>query len=276
MTIQLGATFFIYAFVVYLAATVCYLAFLIKPLPSTGKTGTALLSAGLLLHTVSLVMRTMVTHRAPFISIYEYMVSFSWGAVVVYLVLETWAKNRTFGAFAVPFITAFALVASRLPGDNSPIAPALKSALQVPHIASAILAYGAFAVAFMLAIMFLLAEREAGKAGSFWATRLPAPQVIDQAIYHTIAFGFLMQTLLIILGAIWAQVAWGRYWGWDPKETWALVTWLIYAAYLHTRTALGWRGRRSALVALAGFLATIFTLFGVSYMLTGLHSYLKK
>jgi cytochrome c-type biogenesis protein CcsB len=115
--------------------------------------------------------------------------------------------------------------------------PALLSAWRVPHIFTAILAYASFGIAFTLAIMYLIREGidtdSAGKNDksdkSFWASRLPSAEVLDQTIYRTIAFGFLMQTLLVVVGAIWAQFAWGRYWGWDPKETWSLITWLIYA-----------------------------------------------
>lgn len=136
----------------------------------------------------------------------------------------------------------------------------------MPHVATAILAYSAFALAFGMAVMYLIQER-------IETARIPALKTLDQVTYRTIAFGFLMQTALIITGAIWAQIAWGRYWGWDPKETWSLITWLIYAAYLHTRVTMGWRGHRSALVAAIGFIAVIFTFIGVSYLLPGLHSY---
>jgi cytochrome c-type biogenesis protein CcsB len=102
---------------------------------------------------------------------------------------------------------------------------------------------------------------------------MPSLKSLDQLIYRTLAFGFMMQTALLITGAVWAQLAWGRYWGWDPKETWALITWLIYAAYLHMRVTMGWRGRKSAIVCIIGFVATMFTLFGVSLLLPGLHSY---
>jgi len=161
------------------------------------------------------------------------------------------------------------------------VMPALRSAWRVPHIASGILAYGAFTVAFIVAVMYLMRERvdkqqarmKKGSPVSFWAKRLPAAPVLDSVIYRTVAFGFLMQTLLVVIGAIWAQMAWGRYWGWDPKETWSFITWVIYATYLHTRVSMGWRGRKSALIATFGFAATAFTLLGVSYLFQGLHSY---
>jgi cytochrome c-type biogenesis protein CcsB len=201
------------------------------------------------------------------------MLSFAWGAAVVYLALERMTKNRSLGSFVVPLIALFALLACRIPSEVNPTMPALKSAWRIPHIASGILAYAAFGIAFGISIMYLIRDRAERKGKSFWTTRLPSLEAIDRITYRTVAFGFMLQTLLLITGAIWAQYAWGRYWGWDPKETWGLVTWLIYAAYLHTR-AIGWRGRKSAVVAIVGFIATIFTLLGVSFLMSGLHSYM--
>ena len=273
MTVETGSAVFKLAFWVYLLSAACYLGYLFSRRERLSRVGTALLSVGLVVHTASLVVRTVVAARPPFMNLYEYVLSLTWGVVLVYLVLERVAKSRAFGAFVVPLVAIFAYLASRLPSEVNPTLPALRSAWRVPHIGSAILAYAAFALAFGLAIMYLARERVSNKGTSFWSTRLPSLDVLDQTIYRTIAFGFMMQTALLITGAIWAQFAWGRYWGWDPKETWSLITWLIYAAYLHTRTTMGWRGHRSALVSVIGFLAVVFTLLGVSYLLPGLHSY---
>lgn len=277
MTIQLGTTLFLGVVLVYLAAAASYLVELTRQRPQAGKTGSIVLMGGLLLHTGALVVRALMAHRPPFLNLYEYMSAFTWGTGVVYLTVEATTRKRVYGAFIVPLIALLALLTWLLPGDVNPTMPALRSAWRIPHIASAILAYGAFAGAFMLAVMYLFAEKSRQSERSFWAPRLPALPSIDLAIYQTVAFGFLMQTLVIIVGAIWAQAAWGRFWGWDPKETWSLVTWLIYAVYLHTRTAMGWSGTRSAVVAVTGFLVTIFTLFGVNFIhsMAGLHSYAR-
>lgn len=272
MTVELGVNLFQAAFWIYLAAAVCYIGFLITKKDVLGKTGTVLLLLGFLAHTGSLVVRTVAAGRPPFLNLYEYMLSFTWGAVVVYLALERIVKVRTLGSFAVPFIAAFAFLTYRLPTEVNPTMPALRSAWRVPHIATAALAYAAFGIAFVLAIMYLLAEKSEGKERPFWADRIPSLNILDITIYRMITFGFMMQILLLITGAIWAQIAWGSYWSWDPKETWALITWLIYAAYLHIRTTKGWKGRKSAIMAIIGFIAVIFTLFGVN-LLGGLHSY---
>ena len=266
MTVELGATLFKAAFAAYLAATVCYVAYLFKERKAVGNAGMHILIVGWLLNTAALVVRTVAAHRPPFLNLYEYTVSVTWGAVLVYLVLERVTKSKGFGAFTMVLVSIFACLATVFPTEVNPRPPALRGPWLVPHIATATLAYAAFAIAFGIAIMYLIQER-------IETRRMPALKTLDQITYRMIAFGFFMQTALIVTGAIWAQLAWGRYWGWDPKETWSLITWLIYAAYLHTRVTMGWRGHRSAIMVAIGFLATIFTYFGVTFLLTGLHSY---
>jgi len=273
MTVVLGSTLFKIAFWIYLASAAFYVAHLFDKKRAIGQIGLALLLVGLAFHTGSLVVRTVAAQRPPFLNLYEYMLSFAWGGVIVYLGLEFLTKTRVFGSFAVPLVAGISYLAIRLPTDVNPTMPALRSAWRVPHIATAILGYAAFAVAVGLAIMYLIREKNEGQ-DSFWAKKLPPADVLDQTIYRLITFGFLMQTLLLITGAIWAQKAWGKYWQWDPKETWALITWLIYASYLHMRTTKGWRGRKSAIMTIIGFAAVIFTLYGVN-LLGGLHAYTK-
>jgi len=273
MTVELGVLLFKVTFFVYLAATICYVVHLFVQRDAAAKAGTALLVAGVLIHTTALVVRTVAAQRMPFLNLYEYMLSLTWGAVVVYLALEMITKSKAYGSFAVPLITAFAFMTMRLSSEVNPTMPALESAWRTPHIGTAILAYAAFAIAFVMAIMYLMAENGKDNPVPFWAKRLPSLKVIDRTIYRLIAFGFMMQTLLIITGAIWAERAWGSYWSWDPKETWALITWLIYAVYLHTRTQMSWHGRKSAIMSIIGFAAVVLTLLGGIWCMSGLHSY---
>jgi cytochrome c-type biogenesis protein CcsB len=273
MTIALGASLFRVAVGLYLLSAILYLWHLIRTGKLASKVATTTLGTGWVIHTASLIVRTVAAERPPFLNLYEYLLSMTWGCVLVYLLVEFKVKNKSLGSFAVPLITVFALFAARLPSEVNPTLPALKSAWRVPHISTAILAYASFALAFAMGIMYLIREQADKKENSPWSTRLPAAKTLDTLMYRTVAFGFLMQTALIVTGAIWAQYAWGRYWGWDPKETWALITWLIYAAYLHMRVTMGWRGRRSAIVCIVGFAVTMFTLLGVNLLLTGLHSY---
>lgn len=272
MTVELGAKLFGIASWIYLAAAVCYIIHLFTRQAALGKVGTWILVGGCLAHTSSLVVRAVAAGRPPFLNLYEYVLSLTWGFVIVYLFVQWKTKNRDLGAFAVPLLAVFTYLAVRLPTEVNPTMPALRSAWRVPHIATAIFAYACFGVASGLAVMYLIRLRVEGNEKSFWATRLPSLDVLDRLIYRLTAFGFMMQTALLITGAIWAQWAWGRYWGWDPKETWGLITWLIYAAYLHTRVTMGWKGKKSAIAIIIGFIAVIITLFGVNYM-GGLHSY---
>lgn len=272
MTVELGVNLFQAAFWIYLAAAACYIGYLVTKRDVLGRTGMSLLVVGFLAHTGSLVVRTLATHQPPFLNLYEYMLSLTWSAVVVYMVLEWVTKTRAFGSFGVTLIAIAVFIANNLCTEAIPVPPALKSIWRVPHIGSAALAYAAFGMGFCIAIMYLIKAHSEKNKKSFWADRLPALGMLDHTTYRTIAFGFLMQTLLILTGALWAQKSWARYWGWDNKETWSLITWLVYAAYLHTRT-MGWKGKKSAILAIIGFIVAMFTLFGVSYLMSGLHSY---
>jgi cytochrome c-type biogenesis protein CcsB len=275
MTEQLGITLFRMASWVYLIASVCYVAFLLNKQKGVAKLGFAFLCIAILIHTASLVIVTAAAGRPPFLNLPEYAFCFVWAVAVVYAVFEYRTKFQVLGALALPLMTIAAFYAYKhLHGEiQDVVMPALNSFWRVPHVGTAILAYASFTLAFVLGILYLLRQRSEGKKTSFWGSRLPSLEQLDQLTYRTVAFGFLMQTAMVLTGAVWAQFAWGRYWGWDPKETWSMITWLIYAAYLHTRTTKGWRGRKSAIVAIFGFLAVLFTFFGITYILSGLHSY---
>jgi len=276
MTIKLGADVFTVAVGIYAFATILYVVYLFSKQKALADAGRGVLIAGFIAHTASLAIRGIVLGRAPFLNMYEYMLSFVWGAVAVYLGVEIITKNRSFGAFAVPLITFMAFMAARLPYELIDIMPALRSAWRLPHIFSGIMAYGAFLVSLMMSVMLLWVEYvEKKKNDTSAVTRLPGTKSIELAIYRTVAFGFLMQTLLIVVGAIWAERSWGRPWGWDPKETWSLITWLVCAAYLHTRTTMKWRGGSYTFaMTFLIYAATMFTLYGVN-LLGGLHAYSK-
>lgn len=273
MNVELGVTLLKVAFIVYLVASVCYVTYLVSKAAKVGMAGTGLLIFGVLFHIASVVVRTIAAGRPPFMNVYEFIMSFTLGFALVYLVVEFTSRNRMLGAFIVPLIAMFAFVDTRMSSEVNAIMPALRSIWRVPHITTALLAYAGFGTAFMLGIMQLIQTRAERKGLAFWLGRLPASKVIDQITYRTVAFGFFMLTFGIITGSVWAQMAWGKYWTWDPKEVWSAITWLIYAAYLHTRTAMGWRGSKSAVLAIIGFMATLFTLFGVTYLMQGMHSY---
>jgi ABC-type transport system involved in cytochrome c biogenesis permease subunit len=197
---------------------------------------------------------------------YEFSMAFAFGILASYLWFERKYHQRILGVVVMPVALAMMLYAATIPAEIEPLVPALQNNLLLTvHVAVAIVAYGSFAIAFAAAAMYLV-QPEGGRWG------LPKPSVLDEIGYRAVVVGFPFLTLTIILGAVWADVAWGRYWSWDPKETASLVTWLIYGAYLHARVMRGWRGTRSAWLLVLGFAAVLFTYFG-NLFFGGLHSY---
>ena len=223
--------------------------------------------ASLLLLTGSLVMRAIIVGRGPWGNMYEFSVAFAAGILGGYLLLERRYPIRSL-AF-LPLGVALFLVgyAATLPAAIEPLVPALDNApLLTVHVAMAMIAYGVLAISFAAAVGYLVQ----GDGDRFaW---LPPRGVLDEVAYRSVIIGFPVFAVMIILGSYWASIAWGRYWGWDPKETSALVTWLIYAIYLHARSRRGWAGRPAALILVVGFGAVLVTYFG-NLFFSGLHSY---
>jgi cytochrome c-type biogenesis protein CcsB len=233
---------------------------------TVGRYATILTINGLAFLTATLVFRTLATHHGPFSNMYEFSVAFSWGAVATYLYFEIRYSLRTLALLVLPVALGLLAYATTVPSDVRPLVPALQNDLLLTiHVAVAVLAYGAFAVGFGAAMLYLINRRDTFKM-------LPAKEVMDEIGYKAVMVGFPMMALTIILGALWADIAWGTYWSWDPKETASLVTWLIYGGYLHARVLRGWRGDRSAMLLVLGFAATLFTYFG-NLFFGGLHSY---
>ena len=235
-------------------------------LDTGGRYGTILTVNAAAFLTASLVFRAIASGHGPFSNMYEFSLAFGWGALVLYLYFEVRYRLRTLALVVLPIALGMLVYATTLPSEIRPLVPALQNDLWLTvHVAVAILAYGAFTLAFGAAVLFLIQARDNIR----W---LPRRAVLDEMAYRAVMVGFPMMALVIILGAVWAQIAWGSYWTWDPKETASLVTWLIYGGYLHARVVRGWRGQRSALLLILGFGAMLFTYFG-NYFLGGLHSY---
>ena len=212
--------------------------------------------------------------HAPLSNLYESLVFFSLAIAVLYLIVEKKYGHRTIGAFAMPlaFLSiAYASLSPNISDQIQPLLPALKSNWLVAHVITCFIGYAAFAVAFGLSLMFLFKRKNMEGSKSF-GLKFPEAPVLDELTHRMVMLGFLFLTAGIITGAVWANSAWGRYWGWDPKETWSLITWFIYATLLHVRLMRGWQGRRAAVFSIVGFGAVLFTYFGVN-LLPGLHSY---
>jgi len=211
--------------------------------------------------------------KPPLTNLYESMVFFSWSIILLYLLFELRHRTLTMGAVAVPFgfgAMAYASLAPNISNQIQPLVPALQSDWLLAHVITCFLGYAAFAISCGVSILYVIQERRTNPGGS---SHIPSLSVLDDWIYKSIAVGFPLLTAGIITGAAWAYSAWGAYWSWDPKETWSLITWLIYAAFLHARFTRGWQGKKAAFLSIVGFLAVIFTYLGVNLILSGLHSY---
>jgi cytochrome c-type biogenesis protein CcsB len=248
-----------------------------------GRIATIVAWLGLTVQTAGLILRWVESYRlgighAPLSNFYESLVFGAWSVVLVYLVMEIRYRNRALGVF--PLAVAFLAMAyaSFSPGVESkiqPLIPALKSNWLIAHVITCFLGYAAFAVACGLGMLYLIkrSTNSPNNPGSSILQRLPGVQTLDELIYQNVVFGFLLLSVGIITGSVWANSAWGNYWSWDPKETWSLITWLVYAFMLHARLVRGWHGRKIAWVSIIGFGCVLFTYFGVNFLLSGLHSY---
>lgn len=281
MVVGTDLYFFYGALALYLTAGFLFLFGTVYKRPMVSRIATWIAVLGWGIHTVSLGWRWWQANHAPWTDVYESLSVFGWATAAITLVVNYRYGLRVIGALAFPITFALmAFGASQYSSPLIPLPPVLRSTWLLIHVSLSLVAYGAFTVAFSLAILYILQEnnmRSAFKKPRFstFYKRLPSLETLDQVCYSSVTFGFPFMTFGgLITGAIWAEQAWGRYWGWDAKETWSLITWLVYAGYLHARSTAGWRGKRAAVLAIVGFAAVLFTYFGVGFFLPGLHSYL--
>lgn len=268
-----------YATFVYALASIFYIGAWSFKKQMFAKTGIIVLIIGFLLNTSGIILRWIESYQmgfghAPFANMYESLVFFSWTAAALYIYVEFKYKERIIGVFVTPLVFLAIAYASFDPDINAqitPLIPALKSNWLIAHVITCFLGYAGFAVGFGFSIMYLLKPSDDGSSHFFG--KLPSLDLIDELTYQMVIFGFLFLTIGIITGAVWANSAWGTYWSWDPKETWSLITWAIYALMLHLRLMKGWHGKRIAWISIIGFMAVMFTYFGVNFLLSGLHSY---
>ncbi|MGA2026186.1 MAG: c-type cytochrome biogenesis protein CcsB [Syntrophobacteraceae bacterium] len=269
----------------YLLCTVLYLAgtiFRFKPLLGAGAIAGA---ATLLMQTAGIGLRWVESYRmgyghAPLSNMYESLVFASWAIMIIYLVFEWRVRQRTLGVFPAFFsflAMAYASFSKDVDSKIQPLVPALKSNWLIAHVVACFLGYAAFAVSFGVSLLYLARNRfpeNPNPHGGFVAF-LPGASQLERFNYQLVLFGFLWLSVGIITGSVWANSAWGAYWSWDPKETWSLITWFIYAALLHARNLKGWKGERVAWLSVIGFGCVLFTYFGVNFLLSGLHSYAR-
>jgi cytochrome c-type biogenesis protein CcsB len=269
----------------YLLCTLLYLSgvvFRYRPLLLSGSVVGAL---ALVVQTAGLLLRWRESYQlgyghAPLSNLYESLVFAAWAIILIYLILELRTRQRVLGVFPALFAflaMAYASFSTQVDSKIQPLVPALKSNWLIAHVVTCFLGYAAFAISCGISILYLLRRaRRSNPHPKGILGLLPEARQLDQFNYQMIVFGFLWLSLGIITGSIWANSAWGTYWSWDPKETWSLITWLVYAALLHARTMQGWRGGRVAWLSVTGFICVLFTYFGVNFLLSGLHSYATK
>jgi len=227
---------------------------------------------------VGVVLRGVWAGRAPWGNMYEFSISAALGVLGVFLVLSIRRDLRWLGLFVViPTLLWLGLAVTVLYTEAAQLVPALKSYWLVIHVAAAIICFGAFTLAAATAGLSLARGRVERRQGTTevvgWTSRMPTSERLQVLTNRVVAFSFPLWTFAVVAGAIWAENAWGRYWGWDPKETWAFITWVIFAAYLHARSTAGWRGNRASWIAIAGWVSFLINYFGVNIFVNSLHSY---
>lgn len=271
-----------YVTYIYFLSFMLYLLMMVMGKEVLGRIATYVTLGCLAAHTIAIILRWVESYQlgighAPLSNLYESLIFFAWTIILLYMLVEWRTKNRSMGAFATPLaFLAMAYASSPKISDSiQPLIPALKSNWLIAHVITCFFGYAAFALAFAMSIMFLLKRLEKPETKNVFLRLIPGGHLLDDLSYQMVAIGFLLLTLGIITGAVWAHSAWGSYWTWDPKETWSLITWLVYAAFLHSRMMRGWRGKKLAILSIVGFCCVLFTYFGVNY-LAGLHSYAQS
>lgn len=277
---------FMWMSALFVMATVTYFAGLVFRSDFTNKVATAMTWSGATMGMVGLMVRwkesyligTDVGH-IPVSNLYEVFILFAVITAIIYLFYERRYQTRSLGGFVLLVISAAVVFQlwyafEKQAHEIQPLVPALQSYWMKIHVPANFVGYGAFAMAAMIGVAFLLVSwRQAKNPNGSLVETMPSLAVMDELMYKSIALGFAFFTLATILGALWAAEAWGGYWSWDPKETWALIVWLNYAAWLHMRMTKGWSGRPMAWWAVIGLFVTLFAFVGVNMFLTGLHSY---
>ncbi len=254
------------------------------PRPSAARNGLGLVALavtvlGFLLNLGQIAARGLAADRWPWGNMFEFVVAICLCSVGAFLYAAFRYKARYLGTFVLlPVVLLLGIAVRWLYSEAGPVIPALHSYWIAIHVSAAIIATGAFMVSGAAGITYLIAhateaKRAAGAKVAGIAAKLPASELLDRVSHRFIVIAFPLWTFAIIAGAIWADEAWGRFWGWDPKEVWSFITWVVYAAYLHARATAGWRGPRTAWIGVAGFACLMFNFFAVNYLFSGLHSY---
>ena len=270
----MSALFFLLAAAAYLAGTAGYLVFLIRSNETAARLAWGVMLVGLGLHTVQLILGFLALGHIPAVSLSQSFSFFAWAVVAGYLAINLKTNVKVLGSFAAPAALLLMILAYTGPDAAPQPISAFKSIWLTVHVITAFLGDGILAVAALAGAMYLLLEREIKSKRQGWLyARLPSLGTVDNLQQTALVLGFLLLTVGMLTGAVYAQMTSGTYWRWDPKETWSLIAWLVYAALLHQRLTVGWRGRKAAWVCLIAFAALLFTFLGASLIQEGYHNF---
>jgi cytochrome c-type biogenesis protein CcsB len=274
LSIETNILLFELALTFYFIATIAGTVWLFKGRKAISQTIIAIAVIAFVLHTASIIARYIKGGHIPVTNMHEAASFFSWCIVLLFLYHEFRFRLGLLSSFIMPMVFIVILISSFFPREITALSPVLKSNWFGIHVLFAFIGYAAFAMACGIGIMYLIQERYLkSKHPSGLFQRLPSLQSLDEINYHLITLGFPLLTLAIITGAVWANSAWGSFWRWDPKEIWSSISWLIYILILHLRLNVGWRGKKTAMLSIVGFIIVIFTFFGVNLLLKGLHTF---
>lgn len=262
------------ALLLYLLSTAAFMVFTVRQNKRAGRSGNWLIGAGFALHTLSLFIRTIGHGQLPILNFAEALGFFGWTVAGGYLILFYRFRLHVLGAFASPLALLTTVLCTIITSEPLNITPIFQSVWLTLHLGFVFSGYGFFGLASIAGGMYLMQERQikSKKPGRIYK-RLPSLNVLDNMNNFSITLGFPLMTIGMITGMVLAQTTLGTYWRWDPKEVWSLILWLLYAALLHQRLAVGWRGRKAAIMSIVGFSLLCFTFAGVSYLMPGYHSF---
>ena len=261
----------------YMLSAAGYFAYLFLQKDYLQKTGFYILLAGFLFHTVIIVFGFIKTGHFPAHNLRETLIVVGWAIAGVFLLIQYKFNLKILGVFVAPLIVLVVIGASLLPGEPVQTTNIFKNFWLISHIITIFIGEASFALACVVGILYLVQERAIKtKTHGFFYRRLPSLELLDTTGYACIVVGFTMLTIGLITGLVYAKSVWGRFWSWDPKEVWSGITWLLYAALLHERLTVGWRGRKAAIMAIVGFAVLLFTFFGVNFLLKGHHGVFTK
>lgn len=256
----------------YMLSTAAYIAYLFAQKDYLQRTAYYLLAIGFLSHTAAIAYGFVQSGHIPVSNLFETLSMAAWTIAGAFLVLQYKFKLKVLGIYAAPLVTLVMAIASQLPKEPARVTNIYKSFWLIIHVIAIFIGEAAFALACGAGLLYLIQEHSIkSKQRGFFFRRLPSLELLDHTGYGCIVAGFTMLSLGLIAGFVYAKSVWGKFWSWDPKEVWAGITWLLYAALLHQRLTVGWRGRRAAIMAIIGFAAVLFTFLGVNFLLEGHH-----